>query len=229
MKDIKVWCLDQVESHDLSVGNEELLARCARGDQHALKALFSRHERPVYRMLYRMLGCREDAEEALADVFVKIWRGAAGFRGTASFTTWLYRIAANAARDMLRSRRGRIEVPLEELMINEARLLERASADFDDPEESLIRAQANAVLASAMARLSDEDRLLITLYHLQDLSYEEISEITKLPTAHLKVKVFRARQRLKKYCETIEEEEKNGLRNSTGESTGIQPPATEPL
>jgi len=219
--------LEQLESHDLSVGNEELLARCAEGDQEALRALFMRHERPVYGLLYRMLSSREDAEEALADVFVKVWRSASRFRGDAAFTTWLYRITANTARDMLRSRRARLEMRLEDLVSSEAELLKKASGDFEDPEDALLKASDNAVIAAGMARLSEEDRLLITLYHLQDLSYEEIGQITGLSPSHLKVKVFRARQRLKSHCRKIEEEGNDGLRNSAAESSGIQPRATE--
>jgi RNA polymerase sigma-70 factor (ECF subfamily) len=223
--------LERSGCYDLSVSNEELLAGCARGDQESLRVLFGRHERPVYSLLYRMLGNHDDAEEALADVFVKVWRSASSFRGDASFTTWLYRIASNTARDVLRSRKSRPEVSLEDMVLNEAELLEHTGSDFEDPEEAVLRAAGNAVLAAAMARLSDEDRLLVALYHLQDRTYEEIAEIMKQPTANLKVKLFRARQRLKKHCQAIEDEQEDdrGLRDSAAEPGGIQPPATERL
>lgn len=221
--------MKQLVGHDLSVGNEELLARCVQGDQQALKYLFLRHERPVYGLLYRMLGCHEDAEDALADVFVKVWRSAKGFRGAASFTTWLYHIAANTARDVLRSKKAKPEISLEDLVMSETDLLKNASNVFENPEEAVLRAADNAVLAAAIARLSEEDRLLITLYHLHDRTYEEIASITKVSPDNLKVKMFRARQRLKNHCITIEEkqEAKNGLRDSAAESNGIQPRATE--
>lgn len=221
--------LQGLESHDLSVGNEELLALCARGDQQALKSLFLRHQRPVYGLLYRMLSNYEDAEDALAEVFVKVWKSAAGFRGSSSFTTWLYRIASNTARDMLRARKARPEVSMEDILVSETELLKNSASHFEDPEETVLRAEGNAALAAGMARLSEEDRLLISLYHLQDRSYEEIAGITGIPPGHLKVKVFRARQRLKKLFIQIEKEETNGLRDSTAESAGIQPPATEHL
>ena len=220
--------MNQLDSRDLSVENEELLVRCAQGDQQALRSLFIRHERPVYGLLYRMLSNHEDAEDALAIVFTKVWKAASRFKGKASFTTWLYRITANTAMDILRSRKTRPEVSIEETLISEAELLKHSANHFEDPEETVLKAEGNAVLAAAMAKLPEEERLLISLYHLQDLSYEEIAEITGITPKHLKVKVFRARQRLKKHYTTIEKEEKDGLRDSAAEPTGLQSPATEP-
>jgi RNA polymerase sigma-70 factor, ECF subfamily len=229
MEDQRGQFLDRPDTQDLSIGNEELLARCARGDQESLRMLFSRHERPVYGLLYRMLGNHEDAEEALADVFVKVWRSADKFRGEAAFTTWLYHIAANTARDRLRSRKYRAEIPLDALAGNEAEFV-RQSPGEATPEEAAIRGAENALLAAAMMRLSDEDRLLIDLYHLQDHTYEEIAEITKLSPAHLKVKMFRARQRLKTHYQAVTDEEgENGLRNRKAESTGLVPPTAGSL
>src|SRR5208283_4224378 len=101
------------------MSNEELLELCKRQDQEALGVLFRRHERPVYNLLYRMLSNHEDAEEALAEVFVKVWRAAASFKGEAKFTTWLFRIASNTARDYLRSRKSRPEVSVEEVVVDE--------------------------------------------------------------------------------------------------------------
>lgn len=225
----KEQSLERLDNGDPSVGNEELLARCANGDQQAMRFLFYRHERPVYGFLYRMLSNREDAEDALADVFVKVWKSAAGFKGKSSFTTWLYRIAGNTARDVLRSRKTRRELPLEDFVANESELLKGSAGHFENPEEVLLKAAGNAVLSAGMAQLSDEDRLLITLYHIKEYSYEEIAGITGIAPGHLKVKVFRARQKLKKLCMAIEDEEENGLRNSTTESAGLQPPTTKRL
>ena len=84
--------MEKAVDHDFSVSNEELLEMCKRQDHEALRVLFKRHERPVYGLLLRMLSNHDDAEEALADVFVKVWRGAAKFKGDSKFTTWLFRI-----------------------------------------------------------------------------------------------------------------------------------------
>jgi RNA polymerase sigma factor (sigma-70 family) len=211
--------VSSVEDYDFSVSNEELLALCRRQDQEALRLLLRRHERPVYSMLFRMLSNHEDAEEALADVFVKVWRNAAGFKGDCKFTTWLYKIAANTARDRLRSRMIRHEVSIEEVVMDEASVANKS----DDPVKQVVDADEVSRIATAMSGLSEEDRLLVSLYHFQDLDYGEIQEITGIPAGNLKVKLFRARERLRKLC--VEMEKGGGadeMRTDTTESSGLR-------
>ena len=229
----------EAANYDLSVSNEELLLRCRQQDHDALQVLFRRHERPVYGLLYRMLGNREDAEEALADVFVKVWRAAAKFRGDAKFTTWLYHISANTARDVLRCRRSQQTVSLDELASWEAEAILSKNEPGEDPSVALIKAEERAVVLAGMQGLSPDDRLLVTLYHFQECSYEEISGIMNAPPANLKVRLFRARRRLRERCEAFacepdrtrsskqKEGHANGLRTDTAESVGVQPPAIE--
>ena len=219
--------MDRAEDYDFSVSNEELLDLCKRQDQEALRVLLRRHERPVYSLLYRMLSSHEDAEEALAEVFVKVWRGAAFFKGNAKFTTWLYRIASNTARDCLRSRRTRQEVSIEEVVINEYAAAERSGVDLGDPAKRVLQAEGRASILRAMNGLSEDDRLLISLYHFQECEYDEIAEITGTPPNNLKVKLFRARQRLRKLCAVLEEGDGNEMREHTTESSGLQQEAAD--
>jgi len=213
--------------YGFSESNEELLARCKRADQNALEMLFRRHERPVYSLLYRMLSNHDDAEEALADVFVKVWRSAASFRGQAKFTTWLYHIAVNTARDRLRSRRGGMEVSFETLARDEEQIADVTRAG-ENPERVVLRAEEWARISAALSALSDEDRILIVLHHLRELGYDEISDITGIPVNNLKVKLFRARRRLCQACADMEKEcRENELRTDTTEAAGFQPQSTE--
>jgi len=209
--------------HRFSESSEELLARCKTGDHGALEALYRRHERPVYSLLYRMLGNHDDAEEAIADVFVKVWRSAASFRGQARFTTWLYHIAANTARDRLRSCRG-VEVSFEEIVGNEEAFA-AAGRQAESPEKTAIRASETARVMAVLGTLQDDDRLLLTLHHLQDLSCEEISQITGIAVSNLKVKLFRARRKLRQALS--ETENVYGLRKNTTDAAGFQPQPTE--
>lgn len=219
--------MDRAEAYDFSVSNEELLELCKRQDQEALRLLLRRHERPVYSLLFRMLSNHEDAEEALAEVFVKVWRGAAFFKGDAKFTTWLYRIASNTARDFLRSRKTRKEVSIDDVIVNEFEAAERTGADLGDPAKHAIQAEGRAAILRAMQELSEDDRLLISLYHFQERDYDEIGKITGIAPNNLKVKLFRARQRLRKLCAELEEGDSNELRASTTESTGLQQEAAD--
>lgn len=212
--------MDKAEEYDFSVSNEMLLEMCKRQDQEALRILFRRHERPVYNLLYRMLSNREDAEEALAEVFVKVWRAAASFKGDAKFTTWLYRIASNTARDRLRSRMTRQEVSFEDMAADDTDALEHFQGTAESPETAAIESEDRARIVRAMQQLSEEDRLLVSLYHFQELDYDEIEQVTGISPSNLKVRLFRARQRLKKICA---EQEKDGVGNDTDmrrDSTG---------
>lgn len=220
--------LERSADYDFSASNEELLELCRRQDQEALRVLFRRHERPVYNLLFRMLSNREDAEEALAEVFIKVWKSAGGFKGDAKFTTWLYKIASNTARDRLRSRQIRKEVFIDDQMIDESALCEPRFVSSSDPEKSAILADEKALLMKAMQELSEDDRLLVSLYHLQECDYEEVSQITGIPAANLKVRLFRARQRLRKLCVWFESEgDADGMRVDTTESSGLQQRAAE--
>jgi RNA polymerase sigma-70 factor (ECF subfamily) len=220
--------LENQADYDFSASNEMLLERCKNQDQEALRVLLRRHERPVYNLLYRMLSNHEDAEEALAEVFVKVWRAAAAFKGDSKFTTWLFRIAANTARDVLRSRAARSEVSIEDVVVNEFEIAERASYKSGNPETHILISDENDRIMRAMRKLSDEDRLLITLYHIQELDYEEVAEITNIPLRNLKVKLFRARQRLKKLCVELEKDGgEDELRTDTTGSSGLREGAAE--
>ena len=220
--------MEEAEVYDFSMSNEELLELCKRQDQEALRLLFRRHERPVYSLLLRMLSNHEDAEEALAAVFVKVWRGASGFKGDAKFTTWLFKIASNTARDILRSRRLRQEVSIEDVAINEAETQSRSGSVAGDPVKAALIAEERALISRAMRELSEEDRLLISLYHFQERDYDEIAEITDIPASNLKVKLFRARQRLRKLCAEMEKGDgENEVRTDTTQSSGLQQGAAE--
>ena len=220
--------LDGGADYDFSASNEMLLELCKRQDQEALRVLFRRHERPVYSLLCRMLSNHEDAEEALAEVFVKVWRAAGTFKGDAKFTTWLYRIAANTARDFLRSRMARREVSLEDVVVDEVEAGERIRTRGVDPEECAVQAEERSRVLRAMSELSEEDRLLVSLYHFQELDYDEIAQIAGVAPSNLKVKLFRARQRLKKLCAGQEKDGvEDGMPRSAADSSGLRQGACE--
>lgn len=220
--------MDGFSDYDLSVTNEMLLERCKHQDQEALRVLLRRHERPVYNLLYRMLSNHEDAEEALSEVFVKVWRAAGGFKGDSKFTTWLFRIASNTARDFLRSRMTKREVSVEDMVIDELECTERNGSRATDPEVRAILSDEKTRILKAMQGLSEEDRLLVTLYHIQEMDYEEVAQVANVSLSNLKVKLFRARQRLKKLCAELEKDGgEDELRADTTGSSGLRQGAAE--
>jgi RNA polymerase sigma factor (sigma-70 family) len=205
-----------------SVTDDVLLRRCAQGDEGAFQVLYERHNRMLYNLLFRILGNHADAEEVLPDVFVKAWLKAADFRGHSRVSTWLYRIAANMATDRLRSGRIGKEVFWEELPPHE-RAMPDVHGHIESPEHAALRREDEALLAQAIGRLAQEDRLLVTLYHLQECTYAEIEEITGISAANIKSKLFRARRRLRTHMTSLQKgDAPDDVQASSSTPTGLR-------
>ncbi len=174
--------------------DEDLLRACASGDRDALKELTHRHQAPIYRFLLRMMGSPEDAEEAAIDVFVKAWQNAPRFEYRAKVATWLYRIAMNIARDAHSRKKGKIQQPWPEA--EELNRMAVGSAE-DDAVRKLELDRQSVRLHRALARLSEQDRLVLVLYYLEDREYDDIKRITGLSYTVLKTRLARARRRLR--------------------------------
>jgi RNA polymerase sigma-70 factor (ECF subfamily) len=210
-----------------AASDETLMARCARGDQAAFQALYERHHRMVYNLAFRLLGNHADAEEVLPDVFVKVWQKAGEFRGQSRVTTWLYRVASNMAMDRLRAARVGREVFYEDLSIAEKEMPDRSAAS-ETPEETILRQADQRLLAAAMGRLGAEDRLLVTLYHLQGCSYAEIEEITGVTPVNIKSKLFRARRRLRDILKSsVKGDASDGVQGDTAPLDGLRMAAAD--
>ncbi|MCX6358540.1 MAG: sigma-70 family RNA polymerase sigma factor [Armatimonadetes bacterium] len=185
---------------DKSVGDlqilpdEDVLRCCASGDQQALRELTRRYQAPIFRFLYRMSGSREDAEEAAMDVFTKAWQHAGRFQYRAKVSTWLYRIAANLARDAHSRKMARPQ----EAWPDE-RQLERGSLGSAETDalNTLEREDQARQIREAIDQLNESDRMLIVLYYLEERDYEEMQAITGVSYTVLKTRLARARQRLK--------------------------------
>lgn len=173
-----------MERPDATVGDEELLRRAAAGDQGAFSNLVRRHEDRVFGIAIRMTGDRADALDAAQDTFVAVFRQAETFRGDAAFTTWLYRVAVNATRDLLRKRR-RLPEPAAELP-------EREAPGTSAEEAVNLRLD----LAEALAKLPDEYREAVLLHDLGAVPYEEIAKITGAALGTVKSRISRGRRRL---------------------------------
>ena len=166
--------------------DEALLAAHLRGDPGAFGVLVGRHERRIYGLCLRILGNREDAEDATQEAFLAALRKAATFRRAAAFSTWLYRIAVNAATDQAR-RRGRARtVPLDP---DDAGTPPRAHdpADHGDAVATAVTVQA------ALARIPEEFRAAVVLCDLLRLPYAEAAAVLEVPVGTVKSRVFRGR------------------------------------
>ena len=189
--------------------DKELLEMCCKQDNDALRQLFVRHERAVYSLLKRLLTSSEDAEEALADVFVKIWKSSKTFKSESKFTTWLYTIASNTAKDKLRAKKNKLEVTSIETIPGEWDFLVGKDDISRNPADLIVKQEDKNILLKSLEKLSFEDRQLISLFHFNELSYEEIGVVTGISIVNLKVRLFRARQRLRSILGNQEKEISN--------------------
>ena len=170
-----------------SSSDAALLARIARGDQVAMRALFARHQTGIYRWLVRLLRNGAIAEDLLSEVFLDVWRQAASFQGRSSVATWLLAIARHKA---LSARRRRIDDHLDDAFAAEI------PDPADDPETALAKKDRGALLRAALSQLSDEHREVLDLVYYHDCSVKETAEIVGVGEATVKTRMFYARKRL---------------------------------
>lgn len=176
--------------------DSELISRVLRGDTHHFAELVTRYQRLVFSIAQRYTSQREDAEEIAQDVFVKAYRNLADFRGESKFSTWLFTIANTTCLSFLRKKKLSIQsLDNEDLYTQVA---ERDSGLQANQIEHKSRAQ---LVNKAIQLLNPDDAQLILLFYKGEQSLEEIGHILGMEPNTVKVKLFRARQRLKQKME----------------------------
>lgn len=180
--------------------DESLIEAIRAGDEAAFEQLFNRHRRPVARLVGRFFNQPEKVEEIIQDVFMKIYFALDGYspaRG-AGFSAWLARVTINACYDELRRARRRPESAISDVTDDEATWLNaqlRAESAGRNAERTAIsRDLANKLLA----RLSAEDRLVVTLLNAEDMPVAEIAKLTGWSVSKVKVRAHRARLALRR-------------------------------
>ena len=182
-------------SNGVAVDDVALVARARAGDRQAFAALVQRHQAAVYRVCYRVLGHRQDAEDAAQEAFLRAYRKLATFRGESAFGTWLLRLAVNVALNERTRRRGLLRWGRPAESGDEG---DRAGVGAaPGPEAELLRAEAAAQLQRALAALRPEHRTAVVLRDLEGLSYAEVAAVLGIPEGTAKGWVRRGRARLK--------------------------------
>jgi RNA polymerase sigma-70 factor (ECF subfamily) len=164
--------------------DEALLTAHLRGDPRAFGELVARHERRIYGLCLRLLGNREDAEDATQEAFLAALRKASSFRRAAAFSTWLYRIAVNAATDQAR-RRGRAR--LAALDPEDAGLAVAPGSELGEVVASAVAVQ------TALTQVPEEFRVAVVLCDLYRVPYADAAQILEVPVGTVKSRVFRGR------------------------------------
>lgn len=170
--------------------DQEFVDRVLQGEVNAFTMLLERHKDLVFSICLRVLGNREEAEEAAQDCFLNAYRSLEKFRGHAAFSTWLYRIAYNTS--VSRTRKKKFEWPG-----LDGDLLERMEDEMpDELSETEWQEEREASLRDTIKLLPERDQLLIELYYTRTLGMEEIGEITGLSVSNVKVRMHRIRKQL---------------------------------
>jgi RNA polymerase sigma-70 factor (ECF subfamily) len=166
------------------------IERVLNGDVAAYASLVAKHKNLVFSIALKILNNREDAEEVAQDCFLKVFNALKTFEKKSKFSTWLYRIVYNAAISKTRKKKLDL-IPMDNYVIHNY-TEDNVSAGIDEiePEEQ------RAMIERALARLSDDDNLLITLFYKGENSIEEISNITGLSMSNVKVRLHRIRKKL---------------------------------
>ncbi|HEY9533431.1 MAG TPA: sigma-70 family RNA polymerase sigma factor [Mucilaginibacter sp.] len=174
----------------------ELINKTIAGDQSAYADLVKRHQRFVFTLAMRFTKSREDAEEVAQDCFVKAYRSLDSFKKESKFSTWLYTIAYTTAMTSLRKKRlDTASIDDEDTHIQ----IENTSSGYDvNNAENRSR---SFYLNQAIGQLTADDATIITLFYKGEQSTEEIAQALGIEANSVKIKLFRARQRLKEKLE----------------------------
>ena len=177
------------------LGDGELVQTAVAGREASFEELVRRYQRPIAAYVYRMVGDYDAALDLTQEVFIKVYNSLARYRSEFKFSTWIYKIAHNAAIDHLRRHAvrgqtltGSVEGERREVAIESRRLT---------PEQESERKERRSEIESVVQLLQASYRELIILRHSHDLSYDEIAEVTGLPLGTVKNRLFRARETMR--------------------------------
>lgn len=174
-----------------------LLEKARQGDQEAFGELVRLYEKKVYALTLRMCKNPDDAAEAAQEAFLAAWQGLKFFRGEASFSTWLYRLASNACVDLLRKEQ-RHKAAAGPSLNDEDTYMDIAD-DAATPQELAERSELREQIEEGLQSLTPEHREVLILRELHQLSYDEIAQTLDLDTGTVKSRISRGRKALRNF------------------------------
>lgn len=166
-----------------------VVSEARRGGEKAFREIVERYQPMVFAVVRGMLGDRPDVEDIVQEAFIKVYRGLAGFRGDAKFSTWVYTVARNEAADA--ARRGKPPgEPLDHVVL--------AAPDEGRPDEQYTKKAERERLERCLAELEENYRVALELRYMAEMSYTEIADTMGLPMGTVKTYIHRAKIELKR-------------------------------
>lgn len=174
--------------------DRQAIERFLAGDAGAFEELYLRYQPYVYNVVNGIVQNADDARDVTQDVFLHVYDALSRFRGGSTFSTWLYRVAVNAAITHVRKVRRHPQIPLD--------ALREFRADIDaEPEQQATRAETQRAVQEMLAQLPEQQRAVLVLRYFQELSLEEIAEVMNCSVAAVKVRLHRARNSFRRLFE----------------------------
>ncbi len=179
-----------------------LVDRFKNGDEAAFNEMVSRHWDRIYGMVHQLLRNQQDAEEVTQDAFIRAHRGLVNFRGDAAFSTWLYQIATNLARNRYwywwrRKRDKTVSFDQPVSADNDTPLSEVFATEMETPGDITVTNEFVDRIAESMEKLNPKHREILILRNVKNMAYEDISEVLGISVGTVKSRIARARESLR--------------------------------
>jgi len=169
----------------------EAIDRCRQGDIAGLHVLYEMHRAKVYNLSWRMLGSPQDAEDALQEIFLKVFDRIKNYRGDSAFSTWLYRMTTNHCLDILRRRKILTFLGFENA----------PEAEDKKDSEKAVNLGLSPVVAKALEKLPAKQKACLLMREMEEMSYEDIAAALQLSLGSVKSNIHRAKALLKEILE----------------------------
>jgi RNA polymerase sigma-70 factor (ECF subfamily) len=193
----------------------ELLQQAQRGDAGAFNQVVTAYRRRILGTISRLIGRPEDVEDVAQEVFLRLYFSLDQLRTPEVFEPWLYRLTVNASYDYLRKSKRRPESRMSDLSEQQVMMADAAAGSKAQTEESE-RHRVRDTVQSLLASVSEEDRILLTLKEVEGLSLKELENIYHVNENSLKVRLFRARQRVLKNVKGVTKRRDNSASSGDG-------------
>lgn len=177
--------------------DRELIGAFRNGDDSAFNLLVLRHQQRVYWLARRILGAHADADDVVQEVFLRVYRGLARFRGDSEFTTWLHRIAVNLALNEARKQKLRN-------FFRSDLLHDEVPSGSDDPERILLRKEEQSLFDRAVATLPPRQKTVFVMRYHEGMKFDEIAAALRLSTGGVKSNYFHALRRIDRFLKERE-------------------------
>ena len=181
----------------------QLISRCQKGDQEALKEIFDQYHQKVYRVAYGVVREREEALDIVQEVFIKLYRSIRNFKGKSKFYTYLYRMAMNTAIDHSRKMK---KSPF--LSLDGMEGFQPTEREERDPDHTFLRKEQHERIRGALEKLPPDQKKALIFREVEGLSYQEMAESMGCSIGTVMSRLHYARKRARELLGSYEEEEK---------------------